>query len=125
MFLNYPFVDHLPFAGLQVTQWDVANLDADEPQGRKSYSGGHVAHLSVLAFDESETYPAGWDVGTVADGRHPFPKVFGCIDDFRLARFGAVAFDGHTSFQLVDSLLCDLPVYLREIGARMLKFWVQ
>ena len=76
-----------------------------------------MTHLSVLAFDEGETHPTGRDVGAVADGWYAFPKVFRCIDDFRLAGFGAVAFDGHASFQLVDSLLRDLTVHLRQIGA--------
>ena len=84
-----------------------------------------MAHLAVLAFDEGEPNPAGRDVGTVADGRHPFPKVLWGIDNLSLARFGVVTFDGDAFFQLIDGLLGDLSVHLGQIGARMLEFWIQ
>ena len=84
-----------------------------------------MAHLAVLAFDEGEAHPTCGDVGTVADGRHALPKVFGRTDNFGLAGFGTVSLYGHASFQLVDSLLCDLSVHLGEIGARMLEFRVK
>ena len=84
-----------------------------------------MAHLAVLAFDEGEAHPTCGDVGAVTDGRHALPKVFGRTDNFGLAGFGTVSLYGHTSFQLVDSLLCDLSVHLGEIGAWVLKLRVQ
>ena len=84
-----------------------------------------MAHLAVLAFDEGEVDPTGWYVGAEADGRHALPKVFGRANDFCLAGFGAIAFDGYASFQLIYSLLRDLPVYLCQISSRMLKFRVK
>ena len=42
-----------------------------------------------------------------------------------LTGFGAVSFDGHAFFQLVDGLLCDLSVHLSQISAWMLKFRVK
>ena len=84
-----------------------------------------MAHLAVLAFDEGEVDPTGWDVGAEADGRHALPKVFGRAYDFCLAGFGAIAFDGYANFQLIYSLLRDLPVYLCQISSRMLIFRVK
>ena len=84
-----------------------------------------MAHLPVFAFDEGESYPTRWDVGTVADGRHTLPKVFGWVDDLGLTRLGAVAFDAYAFSQLIGSFLSDLSVHLGEIGPRMLVFRVQ
>lgn len=84
-----------------------------------------MAHLAVFAFDEREAYPTRRDVGAITDRRGAFPKVFWSFNDFRLARLGAVAFYAYTSFQLIDSLLRDLPIHLGKIGARMLVFRVE
>ena len=84
-----------------------------------------MAHLAVFAFDEREAYPTRRDIGAITDRRDAFPKVFRSLNDFRLARLGSVAFDGYTSFQLVYSLLRDLPIHLGEIGARMLESRVE
>ena len=84
-----------------------------------------MAHLPVLAFDEGELYPAGRDVGAVADGRNAFPEVFGSFNDFCLTALGAVAFDDDTLLQLVHGLLRDLSVHLGEIGAWMLELRVK
>ena len=43
----------------------------------------------------------------------------------RLAGLGAVALDGYSLFQLIDSLLRDLSVDLCQISARMLEFRVK
>ena len=123
--LNHSLCNHPPFARLQVTKRDITNLDTNKTQGGKTHCGSHVAHLSVLAFDEGELYPTGRNVGAITDGRHTLPKVLWRLNDFRLTRFGAVAFDGDAFFQLVDCFLSDLPVDLCPIGARMLEFRVK
>lgn len=84
-----------------------------------------MAYLAVFAFDECEAYPTRRDIGAITDRRDAFPKVFRSLKDFRLARLGSVAFDGYTLFQLVYSLLRDLPIHLGEIGARMLESRVE
>ena len=123
--LYHSICNHPPLARLQVTKREITNFDTDKAQGRKTHDGGHVAHLSVLAFDEGELYPTCRDVGTITNGRHTLPKTLRQFKDFRLTRLGAVAFDNDTFLQLVDSLLGDLPVDLRPIGARMLEFRVK
>ena len=123
--LYHSICNHPPLARLQVTKREITNFDTDKAQGRKTHDGGHVAHLSVLAFDEGELYPTCRDVGTITNGRHTLQKTLRRFKDFRLTRLGAVAFDNDTFLQLVDSLLGDLPVDLRPIGARMLEFRVK
>ena len=97
----------------------------DKPQCGAADGGSHVAYLSVFALNEGEPHPTRRDVGTVADGWYTFPQVFWRINDFSLAGFCAVAFDGHAFFQLIDGLLRNLPIHLGEIGSRMLEFRVQ
>ena len=126
LFLSYHFLGHQsPFARPQIAQGNVADLHADEAKRGKTNGGGHVAHLSVLAFDEGEAHPTGGDGGAVANGGHALPKAFGWRDDLGVAWFGAIAFDDNAFFQLSHRFGRDLSVYLGEIGARMLKFRVQ
>ena len=94
-------------------------MDTDEPQGGKTDRRGHVAHLPVLAFGEGEAHPAGGDAGAVTDGRHTLPEVFRRQRPLRRAGTGAVALDDNTLGQLLQSLVGDFAIHLREVGARV------
>lgn len=74
-----PLVDHPPLAGLQSAKCDVADLHANQAQSREAHGGGHVAHLSVFAFDEGEADPTGRDgifAKITKKFKSPVPKGF-------------------------------------------------
>ncbi len=100
-------------------------MHADKAERGKSYGCGHVSHLTVLAFDECELYPAGGDVRAESYWRIAFPNPVRGFDDFCLAGLGVVAFDVHAFGEFADCFFSDLPVDLREVRARVLVFRVK
>ena len=118
-----PFVfflsDHPPFARLELPQAEVADLDADEPQGGEADGGGHVADLAVLALGEGEAHPAGGDVGAIADRGYSLPEVLRWQRFLGLAGAGAVPFDDDPFGQLLQRLVADFAIHLGEVGARV------
>jgi hypothetical protein len=50
-----------PLARRQITKQVIANPDADQAQGGVADGGSHAADLTVFAFGEFQTKPAGWN----------------------------------------------------------------
>ena len=75
-------------------------MHTDKAEGRETYGSSHVAHLTVLAFDEREFYPAGGNIGSVAHWRVAGPDPVGFFGDFCLAGFGVVSLDVHAFREL-------------------------
>ena len=100
-------------------------MHADEAERREADGGGHVADLAVLAFNERELHPAGGNVCAETHRRVAGPKPIGFGCNFCLAGLGMVAFDVNAFSEFADSLFCDLPIDLSQIGSRMFVFRVE
>ena len=84
-----------------------------------------MTHLAVLAFDERKFDPAGGNVCTETHWRVAGPEPIGFACNFCFAGLGMVALDVNAFGELADRFFCDLTIYLCEVCARMLVFWVQ